>query len=86
MSSPLSTRQHSNDLYEFSLSLKKKFRLTHWLILSLFTLALGGGLMISSIKAKHGMIVYSDGLDEWIVGQEVSLRISSFDLFLFTLI
>ena len=82
MSSPLSTHQQSNDLYDFSLNLKHKFRLTHWLILGLFTLALGGGLMISSVKAKHGMIVYSDGLDEWLVGQEVSLRISSFDLFL----
>ena len=56
MSSPLSTHQQSNDLYEFSLNLKHKFRLTHWLILGLFTLALGGGLMINSVKAKHGMI------------------------------
>ena len=82
MSSPLSPQEDSQDLYAFSLSLKKKFRLTHGLILTLFTLALGGGLMINSIKAKHGMIVYSDGLEEWITTQEVSLRISSFDLFL----
>ena len=82
MSSPLAPQEESQDLYAFSLSLKKKFRLTHGLILTLFTLALGGGLMVNSIKAKHGMIVYSDGLEEWITTQEVSLRISSFDLFL----
>ena len=82
MSSVPSSPQQAEDIYEFSINLKRQFRVVQWLILGLFTLSLGGGLMISSIKAKHGMIVYSDGRDTWLLDQEVALRISSFDLFL----
>ena len=55
--------------------LSKRQRLARLLILSLFAIALSGGLVITQINVKRGLIVYSDELKERVSNSNMVIRI-----------
>ena len=55
--------------------LDRRHRLIRLFVLCLFTAALTGGLIITQINVKRGLIVYSSDPSQWSIGQKIPLRI-----------
>ena len=55
--------------------LSRRQRLARMIILSLFAVTLTGGLVITQINVKRGLIVYSDELKEREIGSTMVIRL-----------
>ncbi len=54
--------------------LDRKHRIARFFVLTLFAIALTGGLVITQISVKRGLIVYSSPTDHWVPGRQIVIR------------